>query len=127
MRNRGGSSRHWKYEHRKEPLASAGVFVRRLVVHVGVGFGIVVVALAIGITGYRVTEGMGWVDAFLNAAMILGGMGPVGELRTTGGKIFAGAYSLFSGVVFLVVVGVMFAPLAHRLLHRLHMEEESNG
>ena len=127
MRNRGRSSRHWKYEHRKEPLASGGVFVRRVVVHVGVGFGIVVVALAIGVAGYHVTEGMGWVDAFLNAAMILGGMGPVGELRTTGGKIFAGAYSLFSGVVFLVIVGVMLAPLAHRLLHRLHMEEEPNG
>jgi hypothetical protein len=67
---------------------------------------------------------MGWVDAFLNAAMILGGMGPVAELRTTGGKLFAGGYSLFSGVVFLVVVGVMFAPLAHRLLHRLHMDSE---
>ena len=88
------------------------------------GFGVVAVALAIGMAGYRWTESMDWVDAFLNAAMILGGMGPVGELRTTAGKLFAGAYSLFSGVVFLVVVGVMFAPLAHRLLHRLHIEGE---
>ena len=120
-----GSSRHWRYEHRKEPLANRGVFVRRVLAHGGVGVGIVAVALAIGMAGYRMTEGMGWVDAFLNATMILGGMGPVAELRTTGGKVFAGVYSLFSGVVFLAVVGVMFAPLAHRLLHRLHMEDEA--
>jgi hypothetical protein len=119
-----GASRHWHYEHRREPLASRGVFVRRLLAHGGVGVGIIAVALAIGMVAYRLTEGMAWIDAFLNATMILGGMGPVAELRTTGGKLFAGMYSLFSGVVFLAVVGVMFAPLAHRLMHRLHMEDE---
>ena len=123
MSSAAGSSRHFRYEHRKEPLAPRGVFVRRVAVHGGMGFGFVAVALAIGMAGYRWTEGLGWVDAFLNAAMILGGMGPVAELRTTAGKLFAGAYSLFSGVAFLVVVGVMFAPLAHRLLHRLHIED----
>ena len=118
------ASRHWRYEHRKEPLASRKVFVHRMAVHAAAGLGIIVLALAIGVAGYRMTAGMSWIDAFLNAAMILGGMGPVGELRTVGGKVFAGAYSLFSGVLFLVVVGVMLAPLAHRLLHRLHLEDE---
>ncbi len=114
--------RHWKYEHRREPLASRTLFLRRLAAHGGAALAIVALALVVGIVGYRVTERMGWVDAFLNASMILSGMGPAGELQTTAGKVFAGVYSLFSGVVFLVVVGVMFAPLAHRLLHRLHME-----
>ncbi|MDO9173114.1 MAG: hypothetical protein Q7W29_14925 [bacterium] len=122
MTGGSGKPRHWRYEHRREPLASRGVFLRRLAVHGGVGFGIVMVSLAIGMAGYRATEGMGWIDAFLNASMILGGMGPVDQLRTDGGRIFAGMYSLFSGVVFLVVVGVMFAPLAHRMLHKLHID-----
>jgi hypothetical protein len=116
------SARHWKYEHRTEPLASRETFVRRVLVHGLVGSGIIAVSLAIGIAGYRATEGLGWIDALLNAAMILSGMGEVSELRTTGGKVFAAAYALFSGVVFLAVVGVMFAPLAHRLLHGLHMD-----
>ena len=116
-------SRHWKYEHGREPLASRGVFARRVAVHFGAGFAIIAFALAVGIAGYAVTEGMDAVDAFLNAAMILGGMGPASELRTTAGKVFAGAYSLFSGVLFLAVMSVMLAPLAHRLLHRLHAED----
>jgi hypothetical protein len=125
MTDTTGPSRHWRYERRREPLASRAVFLRRLAVHGGLGGGVVALALAIGMAGYRLTEGMGWVDAFLNATMILGGMGQVAELRTTGGKIFAGSYALFAGVVFLVVVGVMFAPLAHRLLHKLHLEEKA--
>ena len=79
-------------------------------------------ALVVGMIGYRVTEGMSWVDSYLNAAMILGGMGPVGELHTRAGKIFAGTYAIFAGVIFLVMVGVILAPVAHRVLHRLHLE-----
>ena len=83
---------------------------------------LVIVSLGIGVVGYRVTEGFSWLDALLNASMILGGMGPVNELHTVAGKFFASGYALFSGVAFLATVGIMVAPLAHRLLHSLHME-----
>lgn len=114
--------RHFRYERRVEPLASRRVFIARLIGHGLMGLAVVIIALAIGMAGYRITEHMGWVDAYLNATMILSGMGPVADMGTTAGKVFAGTYSLFAGVVFLVVVGVMFAPLAHRLLHWLHLE-----
>lgn len=84
--------------------------------------GILLVSLLIGIIGYRVSEQMPWLDALLNAAMILGGMGPVTPLETAGGKIFASLYALFSGVVFIAVMGLVFAPFAHRLLHYFHLE-----
>jgi hypothetical protein len=67
---------------------------------------------------------MSWVDAFLNASMILGGMGPIGELHTNGGKVFAGCYALYSGLMAIIVVGVMAAPIFHRFLHRFHLETE---
>ena len=110
------------YEQRGAPLAPRAVFLRRVAGHV-LGFGCgVLVALVIGMTGYHWTEGMPWIDAYLNAAMILGGMGPAGELHTTAGKIFAGTYAIFAGVFFLVMIGVVLAPVAHRILHRLHLE-----
>ena len=92
--------------------------------HAGIAAGIVLGSLAIGIIGYHVFEGLGWVDATVNAAMILGGMGPVNELHTSGGKLFAAAYALFAGLIFLIIVGVLFAPAFHRFLHRFHIENE---
>ena len=86
--------------------------------------GLVVGALLIGVFGYHFIAGLGWVDSLLNASMILGGMGPVDLLTTTGAKIFASGYALFAGVIFLVVVGVLFAPLFHRFLHHFHLELE---
>lgn len=80
-------------------------------------------SLAIGMWGYVYYEGLAWRDAFLNAAMLLGGMGPVESPQTPGGKLFAGAYALFAGMVVLVIAGIMLAPLVHRLLHRFHWEE----
>jgi hypothetical protein len=74
--------------------------------------------------GYHWLEGLSWLDAYLNAAMILGGMGPVAELHTASGKVFAGAYALFSGVVFLVGMGLLLAPVVHRALHRFHLDGE---
>jgi hypothetical protein len=114
------------FEHRSEPLLSKAAFRLRLVRHAGIAAGIVLGSLAIGIIGYHVLEGLGWVDATVNAAMILGGMGPVNELHTTAGKLFAAAYALFSGLVVLVIVGVLFAPAFHRFLHRFHIENESD-
>ncbi|HEX9949038.1 MAG TPA: hypothetical protein VGB29_02685 [Thermodesulfobacteriota bacterium] len=86
-------------------------------------FCLVFVSLGIGVVGYHVAAGLSWLDALLNASMILGGMGPVNELHSVLGKLFASAYALFSGVAFLVTVGILVAPLAHRLLHHLHLEE----
>ena len=85
---------------------------------------LVAIALGIGMVGYHFFEGMNWVDAFVNAAMILSGMGPVGELKSDSGKIFAGCYALFSGLVFISVTGILLAPIAHRALHKFHLESE---
>ena len=84
---------------------------------------VIALALGIGMVGYRTFEGMSWVDAFVNAAMILSGMGPVSSLQTNGGKIFAGCYALFSGLAFIAILGIIFAPVFHRFLHRFHVEE----
>jgi len=88
---------------------------------------LVAVALGIGMAGYHFIENMGWVDAFVNAAMILSGMGPVGTLQTDAGKIFAGCYALFSGLVFITVTGIVLAPVAHRALHKFHLESGRNS
>jgi hypothetical protein len=110
------------YEHRTQALLPFRRFARRLLVHASFGLLVIAASLALGVLGYHHFEGFSWVDALLNASMILGGMGPVSPLLTTGGKIFASFYALFSGVAFLVFVGIMVAPLAHRLLHKLHLE-----
>ena len=112
-----------RYEHRTEPILPRGRFLRRVLGHSLVALALMFVSLGLGILGYRLTEGMSWIDALVNASMILGGMGPVNELHTDGGKLFASFYALFSGAVFLIVAGIVVAPLAHRLLHRLHLEE----
>lgn len=113
------------YERRHAPLASREVFARRLLLHTG--FTVVVIggSLIIGIIGYRLTEGMPWIDAYLNAAMLLGGMGPVGpELHTKVGKMFAGVYALYSGMIVLVAASILIAPIFHRFIHRFHLEED---
>ena len=115
------------YEHKSQPLLPRRLFLIRLLRHVLFAIGVLTISLAIGMVGYHFLEKMNFVDSMLNASMILGGMGPVGELKTAGGKIFASLYALFSGVIFLVVVGIIIAPLAHRLLHRLHLEEGAGG
>src|SRR5512139_4034425 len=111
------------YEHRNEPLVPREAYLRRVARNGGVAFAVVSAALFLGVAGYHWIEGIPWVDAILNAAMILGGMGQVTELRTTAGKLFAAAYALFSGVLFLVVAGILLAPVVHRFLHRFHLEK----
>ena len=83
---------------------------------------VIAIALGIGILGYRILEDLPWVDAILNASMILGGMGPVNELHTTAAKLFASAYALFSGLIFVVVTGIVIAPILHRFFHWFHLE-----
>lgn len=87
--------------------------------------GVVGVSLALGVAGYHYLEGLPWLDALLNASMILGGEGPVDRLHTVAGKVFASGYAIFSGVIFLVAVSFLIAPMAHRLLHRLHLDQEA--
>jgi hypothetical protein len=115
------------FERRQEPLASTGVFLRRMIRFLAVSIGIILISLAIGILGYHFTEGLSWLDSLLNASMILGGMGPVAPLETNPGKLFASFYALFSGMVFLVAVGVLIAPMFHRFLHHFHLELDEAG
>jgi hypothetical protein len=112
------------YEHKSEPLLPLRGFARRLLKHFIVAMTLIFGSLGIGVAGYHFLEDLSWLDALLNASMILGGMGPVNAIRTPAGKIFASFYALFSGVAFLVVVGIMMAPIGHRLLHGLHLEKE---
>ena len=110
------------YEHHREPLLPRPAFLLRLARHGAAGFALVVGSLLIGMLGYHTFEGLAWVDAFVNSAMLLGGMGPVTELHTAAGKLFAGFYALYSGLVFLVIVGVVFAPVIHRFFHHFYAE-----
>ena len=110
------------YEHRHQPLLSHRRFIDRLTVHALGALALVLVTLGLGMAGYHWLEGQSWIDAYLNATMILGGMGPAAELHTNAGKIFAGTYALFAGLVFVVGVGVVLAPVLHRAMHRFHLE-----
>lgn len=111
----------WRYEHRTEPLLPRELFHRRVGRHVLAAVGFVAAALALGVAGYHYLEALPWIDALLNASMILGGMGPVNELHSVAGKLFASFYALFSGIVFIATAGVLIAPFAHRMLHRFHL------
>jgi hypothetical protein len=113
------------YERRTTRPIPTGRFVRRLGAHLAFATGLVAVSLLLGMVGYSRFEDLAWRDAFLNSAMLLGGMGPVDAPKTPDGKVFAGLYALYCGLVFLVAAGVVGAPLLHRLLHRFHWLEES--
>jgi hypothetical protein len=106
-----------------DKLAPVHVFLRRQFQHAAAAFLLVAAALGIGIAGYHWIAHEGWTDALLNASMILSGEGPVDHLETAAAKIFASAYALFGGVVFIITMGLILTPMVHRLLHRLHIEE----
>ncbi len=112
------------YEHRTTKPLPTRQFLRRLALHTAVALVLVAVSLVLGMLGYSRFEHLAWRDAFLNSAMLLGGMGPVDAPKTPGGKVFAGVYALYCGLVFLVAAGVVFAPLLHRLLHHFHWVDE---
>jgi hypothetical protein len=114
------------YEHRKAPLLPWPVFLARLAFHAGLGILIILFCLSVGMLGYHYFESMPWIDAFANASMILSGMGPFGPLQTDAGKLFAGFYALFSGLAFITTAGIILAPVAHRLIHKFHLESGSN-
>ena len=110
------------YEHRTEPLLPRRKFLRRLAMHGLAAGGVVAVSLSLGILGYHFLAGLPWIDVLLNASMILTGEGPVDPMRTATAKLFASFYALFSGVVFLAIWSILVVPVAHRLLHKLHLE-----
>jgi hypothetical protein len=110
------------FEHRSQPVLSRGAFMRRLAGSAGLGVGLIAVSLFIGMLGYHVFERLTWIDSFLNASMLLGGMGPIEQPQTYTGKLFAGLYALYCGLAVIMVAAIMFAPIVHRLLHSFHVE-----
>jgi hypothetical protein len=112
------------YEHRHEPLLPRPLFYKRVLRSICIGFALIAVSLTVGILGYHGFENLPWIDAFLNAAMILSGMGPVSELHNNAAKVFAGCYAIYSGIALITTAAVIFAPVVHRVLHRFHFAEE---
>lgn len=111
------------YESKHQPPLPRTHFARRLGWHLALALGVLGVSLGIGMAGYAAFENLPWLDAFLNAAMLLGGMGPVDAPKTPAGKLFAGCYALYAGLVFIVTAALLFTPLLHRLMHRFHWNE----
>jgi hypothetical protein len=115
------------YEDRHSPPLSRSKFFRRLAGHFGVATVLVLVSLGAGMLGYHWFEHLGWMDAFLNAAMLLGGEGPVETPATHVGKLFAGLYALYSGMIFVVAATIIMAPVVHRIMHRFHWNPKDGG
>ncbi|MBU3679762.1 MAG: hypothetical protein FGM32_09180 [Candidatus Kapabacteria bacterium] len=114
------------YERHTSPLISRAAFVRRVIVHVSASGVLIAASLIIGMMGYALFEGLSWEDSFLNASMILGGMGPVNMPQTDAGKIFAGCYALYAGLVFLIALAIVITPVFHRVLHVFHIDDASD-
>ena len=110
------------YERRTEPLISRQEFLARIALSSACALALTALSLLIGMIGYHELENLSWIDAFLNAAMLLGGMGPVNVPVTEGGKLFAGVYALYCGLVVILAAGLLLAPVAHRMLHFFHLE-----
>ena len=118
----------FKFDQKGDPLASHAAFAGRMLVNILVALVMIAVALGVGMVGYEATEGMKPIDAFLNSAMLLGGMGPVGpDLQTEAGKLFAGVYALGCGLVLVLVSGIVLAPVFHRVLHALHVDDDDKS
>ena len=110
----------FRYEAKHHPVLSRKDFAKRMAKSFALAFALIALSLLAGMAGYHYLEDLLWIDAFLNAAMILGGMGPVATIQSDGGKLFAGFYALYSGLVVIVVAGVILAPVVHRMLHKFH-------
>jgi hypothetical protein len=112
------------FEHRSAPLLPRFAFLLRVVWHLGLAAVIVGLALGIGMLGYRYCGGLAWIDALVNASMILGGMGPVDPITSDAGKYFVSFYALFSGLLFIGAASIVVSPFVHRIMHRLHVDED---
>lgn len=119
-----GDVRVFRYERRNQRVLARRHFIRRMAAHFAAASALIAVSLLAGMVGYVYFERLSWTDAYLNAAMLLGGMGPVDNPVTESGKLFAGTYALFAGLLFLVVAGLMLGPVVHRVLHRFHWDEK---
>jgi ABC-type phosphate transport system permease subunit len=115
------------FEHHRQPVLSRTAYLRRQIRFAALALSLVGGSLVIGVLGYHVFEGLDWLDALVNSSMILGGMGPVNELHTVAGKLFASFYALYSGMIFLIAIGVLSAPLLHRFLHTFHLELDADA
>lgn len=113
-----------RFEGRHQRPISRAEFTRRMISHGGYAAVVVVGSLALGVAGYTWLAHMSPIDALLNAAMLLGGMGPVGPIEGTAAKLFAAGFALYAGLIFLIVAGLLLAPVFHRVLHRFHWESE---
>ena len=117
--------RAWRYEHKDDNLLPLPVFRRRMLLHFGVVLALLVVSVGGGMLGFHALAHYAWVDAFLDSAMLLGGMGPTGpDLPTSGAKLFAGFYALYCGLVFIATAALLLAPVIHRIMHRLHWRQD---
>lgn len=116
----------FRYEHKHQKLATRAVFARRVARSLALGLALIAASLVVGIAGYMVFAHLSFIDAFLDAAMILGGMGPVATLDNDAAKIFAGLYALYSGLLLIVVTGIILAPVLHRVLHALHADDQKS-
>jgi hypothetical protein len=115
------------FEHRLSPLLPLPEFRARLAKMVALGLALIAASLAVGMLGYHFIAGQSWTDSYLNAAMILSGMGPVGDLKSTGAKIFAGTYALYSGLALILIAGIILSPVVHRFLHKFHLEPDKKA
>ena len=112
------------YESKSQPPIPRTGFARRLVLHLGLASVLLLASLGVGMVGYVQLEHLSWMDAFLNSAMLLGGMGPVNPPQTESGKLFAGIYALYAGLVFIVTAALVFTPVLHRVIHHFHWSEK---
>lgn len=115
------------YESKLQPLLPFSKFIKRFLIHIFISIILLIFSLLLGIGGYQYFEKLSWVDAFLNAAMLLGGMGPVDAPKTDAGKLFAGFYALYAGLIFLIGVSIILTPVLHRVMHKFHLAEEEDS
>jgi len=113
------------YEPKTHPPIPRRLFVRRVLLHAAAALALLLFSLLLGMLGYETLEQLPWRDAFLNSAMLMGGMGPVDAPLTDGGKLFAGVYALYAGLVFIVTASLLFAPIVHRVMHKFHWEQDA--
>lgn len=110
------------FEHKSVPLLSRTQFLRRMAAALGVSLAVLAISLSVGMVGYHRIEGLAWIDAFLNASMLLGGMGPMEHERSVSGKLFEGLYALYCGLAIISVAGIILTPVVHRIMHKLHAD-----
>jgi len=116
-----------RLEHSRQPLAPRSLFAKRVAFNFAIALAVILASLFAGMLGYRYLEGLGWVDSFGHAAMILGGMGPYGEPKSEAGKLFEGFYALYSGLLLIGVTGLILAPVFHRVMHLCHLPDDNGG